>query len=66
MYFCRKINTLKDTTLNIWIKLNNFFIRESNIRAVKRYGNNTIIERYEGDNLIIPVDYDKVKKLINK
>ncbi len=52
--------------LNIWIKLKDVFIKESNIRAVKRYGNETIIERYEGDNLIVPIAYDKVKKIISK
>ena len=57
---------MEDSTLNIWVKLNDFFIRESNIRAVKRYGNETIIERYEGENLTVRIPYDKVKKLINK
>ncbi len=52
--------------LNIWIKLNDIFIKESNIRAVKRYGNETIIERYEGDNIIVPIAYDKVKKIISQ
>jgi hypothetical protein len=65
MYFCKKI-TLKESRLNIWIKLKDHFIRESNIRAIKRYGEDTIIERYEGESIVIPIAYDKVKKIINK
>jgi len=57
---------LDKSPLNIWIKLNDIFIKESNIRAVKRYGNETIIERYEGDNIIVPIAYDKVKKIISQ
>jgi hypothetical protein len=51
----------KNTT---WIKLGPYFIREDNIRSIKRMGSGTKIIRILGEDIVVEVDYEKVKGLL--
>lgn len=50
--------------IKIWIKLEDHFIDQENIRSVVRYGNQTKIERVLGSPIIVDIDYDKVKAIL--
>ena len=50
--------------IKTWIKLDNLFIDEENIRAIRKTGKNTIIEKVLGENVIVEINYAKVKKLV--
>ena len=52
--------------IKTWVKLNDLFIDESNIRSVRKNGKKTIIERIQGDPITIDLDYDKVNLLIKE
>ncbi len=52
------------TKIKTWIKLGDLFIDEENIRSIRKIGNNTIIEKIQGQNIMVEMDYSKVKKLV--
>lgn len=52
--------------IKTWVKLNDLFIDESNIRSVRKNGKKTIIERIQGDAITVDLDYDKVNLLIKE
>lgn len=50
----------------IWWKVGKHFIKEDNIRALSRkgFGKGTEIRMFEGEDLFVDVDYDKLIKLL--
>ena len=52
--------------IKTWIKLNDLFIDEDNIRSVRKNGKKTIIERIQGDPISVDIDYEKVNLLIKE
>lgn len=50
--------------IKTWIKLGDLFIDEDNIRSIRKIGKNTIIEKIQGQNIMVEMDYSKVKKLV--
>ena len=52
--------------IKTWIKLEDHFIDEDNIRAVARLGSQTRIERILGEAVVVKVPYEKVKNILPK
>lgn len=50
--------------IKIWIKFEDYFVDETNIRSVRKNGNTTVIERIVGDPIQVKIDYNKVKEII--
>lgn len=50
--------------IKTWIKLDDIFIDEENIRSIRKTGKNTIIEKIQGENIVVEINYAKVKKLV--
>jgi len=50
--------------IKTWIKLGDLFIDEDNIRSIRKIGKNTIIEKIQGENIMVEMDYSNVKKLV--
>lgn len=50
--------------IKTWIKLGDLFIDEDNIQSIRKMGKNTIIERIQGENKLVEINYSKVKKLV--
>lgn len=45
------------------VRVGRKFVNEENIRAIKRDGANTRIQFMHGDDLLVELDYNKVKAL---
>lgn len=52
--------------IKTWIKLKDLFIDENNIRAIQKNGKKTVIERIQGENIVVDIEYEKVKLLIKE
>lgn len=52
--------------IKTWIKLKDLFIDEDNIRAIQKNGKKTVIERIQGENIVVDIEYEKVKLLIKE
>jgi hypothetical protein len=52
--------------IKTWIKLDNHFIDQDNIRSVARLGKKTRIERILGDAIVVDVDYKKIVSILPK
>jgi hypothetical protein len=50
--------------ITVWIKIKNQFIKEKNIRGIARHFDKTRIMRIVGDDVIVDVPYEKLKKII--
>ncbi|MCB0409861.1 MAG: hypothetical protein KDD29_06550 [Flavobacteriales bacterium] len=52
--------------IKTWIKLDDLFIDEENIRAIQKNGKKTVIERIQGNNIVVDIEFEKVKLLIKE
>lgn len=52
--------------ITIWIRVAGHFINQDNIRAILRLGKGTRISLIKGKDIVVPVSYEKIKKLIPK
>ncbi len=52
--------------IKTWIKLDDLFIDEDNIRAIQKNGKKTVIERIQGNNIVVDIEFEKVKLLIKE
>ncbi len=52
------------TQIPILIKLEDYFIREDNIRAVIRHGSGTSISLIMGEDIVVNIRYEKVKSIL--
>lgn len=61
-----KTKSTRKTT--VWWKIGRYFINQDNIRALSRkgMGKGTLIRMYQGDDLMVDVDYDKLIDLLPK
>jgi len=50
--------------IKTWLKLDQYFIDEENIRAIKKKGKTTIIERMIGDDIVVNIEYEKLKGIV--
>mgnify|MGYP003342435921 CR=1 FL=1 len=57
---------MKTNQIKTWIKIDQFFIDQENIRSVSRMGAQTRIERILGDAIVVNVSYEKVKSALPK
>lgn len=51
--------------IKVWIKLEEHFIDESNIRSIQNKGNITVVERIIGEPIEVKVSYNKIKQVLN-
>ena len=47
-----------------WLKIGNNFINQDNIRGLSRLGKKTRIERINGEDIVVDMDYDKVRSAL--
>ncbi len=52
--------------IKTWVKLHHHFIDEENIRAFKKSGKTTIIERITGEDIVVNIEYSKLKHLLKE
>jgi hypothetical protein len=52
--------------ITIWIRVAGHFINQNNIRAIMRLGKGTRISLIKGKDIVVPVSYEKIRKLIPK
>jgi len=51
--------------LIIWLRLDGHFIDQDNIRGIRREGKGTKISLITGHDLLVNVDFDKVKQIFS-
>lgn len=49
----------------VWLKIGEHLVQKKDIHAVARQGEGTVISRTKGDDLIVDLPYEKVKKFID-
>lgn len=48
----------------VWWKTGKYFIRQENIRSLRRKGRKTKISLFHGEDVTVDVDYDKLSVLL--
>lgn len=55
---------VKSSKIPVWWKVGKYFIHQENIRSLKRKGKGTSISVFQGEDLLLNVDYDKLSALL--
>lgn len=50
--------------IKTWLKLEEHFVDQDNVRSVMRFGGKTRIERILGEPILVDIDYDKVVAML--
>ena len=58
-------NTPIEKEMVVWIKIGKHFINQKNIRSIARKGDSTVISLVKGEDIVVNVDYDKIKNMVH-
>ena len=58
-----KGRTLNPDKTNVWWKVDKYFIHQDNIHSISRRGRGSVIRMYQGEDVKVNIDFDKLSVL---
>lgn len=55
---------VKSIKTPVWWKIGKYFIHQENIRSIKRKGKGSVITFFQGEDMLVNINYDKLKVLL--